>query len=209
MANFRAIETLGLTLLAALSDRCPDDLLEDGRPGFELLSTGRMAEQAPVVAPAVSLLAQRISWNEHFRGRARIDGGSAAPTPVTLDVHWLMTVWADRPGDETRLLAWATWQLFRLPAIDHTLLLGGDPADPGLRAELGAWQADDRIQIVPEDLPAEDVLRFWDAVTPSFRLTVPFLARGVRIEPQPTPPARPVVQRVVPYLGAEMPEATP
>lgn len=74
--------------------------------------------------------------------------------------------------DEQVALTWALRQLHQNPVLDISSLT----PDAG-------WASDEVIQIVPSELATEDVMRIWDALTPSYRLSVSYMARLVRIDP--------------------------
>ena len=49
------------------------------------------------------------------------------------------------------------------------------------------------IQIISAELSTEDVMRIWDALDPPYRLSVSYIARLVRLDPDAQRQARPVV----------------
>ena len=51
----------------------------------------------------------------------------------------------------------------------------------------------DRIQLVPEEMSVENMMRIWDAITPPYRLSFPYTARIVEIETDPVPDGLPAV----------------
>jgi hypothetical protein len=52
----------------------------------------------------------------------------------------------------------------------------------------------DRVQVIPTDLSLEDIMRIWDSLQPSYRLSVAYVARVVLIDPaEDIPGALPVV----------------
>ena len=56
------------------------------------------------------------------------------------------------------------------------------------------WQPEDRVQVIPTDLNLEDIMRIWDSLQPSYRLSVAYVARVVLIDPaEDIPGALPVV----------------
>src|SRR6266705_30969 len=112
---------------------------------------------------------------------------AAAPAdsfvPLGLDLHYLLTAWAANPLDEQATLAWAIRQLHQYPVLDAS----------SLSPEAG-WASDEVIQIIPAELTTEDVMRIWDALDPAYRISVSYVARLVRLDPdQDTEQFRPVV----------------
>jgi hypothetical protein len=56
------------------------------------------------------------------------------------------------------------------------------------------WQAEETVQVLPTDLAVEDLMRLWDGLEPSYRLSVAYVARVVRVDPaDPTQAPRPVL----------------
>jgi hypothetical protein len=84
----------------------------------------------------------------------------------------MLTVWADAAGDELVLFAWAMRELYQLPVIDRSLLTTVD----------AGFDEGDLIQLAPTEMTVEDMMRIWDAVTPSYRLSAPFVARVVQLD---------------------------
>jgi hypothetical protein len=56
-----------------------------------------------------------------------------------------------------------------------------------------AWGPGDVIQLIPAELSNEDIMRIWDAIEPTYRLSVSYIARVVLIDPDIHPERRPVV----------------
>lgn len=55
------------------------------------------------------------------------------------------------------------------------------------------WNPSDVVHIIPAELSNEDVMRIWDAIEPPYRLSVSYIARVVRIDPDEIVESRPVV----------------
>jgi hypothetical protein len=102
--------------------------------------------------------------------------------PLALDLHYLLTVWADSAVAEHTILAWAMRQLHDRPILDV-----------GALSPEAGWTPADFIQIIPAELSNEDVMRIWDALDPAYRLSVSYVARTIRIDPDQSPVGRPVV----------------
>ena len=78
------------------------------------------------------------------------------------------------------MLAWAIRQLHLFPILDAS----------SLSPEAG-WGANEVIQIIPAELPTEDMMRIWDALDPAYRLSVSYIARLVRLDPDVAAADRP------------------
>jgi hypothetical protein len=99
-----------------------------------------------------------------------------------LDLHFLLSAWAGNARDEHTIVAWAIRQLHMFPILDAS----------SLSPEAG-WGTNEVIQVIPAELSTEDVMRIWDALDPPYRLSVSYIARLVRLDPDAQQQARPVV----------------
>jgi hypothetical protein len=105
----------------------------------------------------------RAAWG----GVGSVDGRSHLP----LDLHFLLTAWADNAQYEYRILGAA------LECLDTTPILTGPLLYP-----TADWYDGDAIQVVPEHLETDTVLRLFDSLEAPFRLSMPYVARVVRID---------------------------
>lgn len=102
--------------------------------------------------------------------------------PLSLELHYLMTVWCADASDEQTLLAFAMRELHMRPAFDRSRL---SPAR--------VWEADETVQVVLSEISHEDMMRIWDALDVGYRLSVSYVARVVRVESTIPVAAEPVV----------------
>ncbi|WP_341679322.1 DUF4255 domain-containing protein [Niveibacterium sp. SC-1] len=173
MANVFAVHSVGSSIMTFLRNTYPANL--DGRPmpacGFELVSSGQLAGDIEETTH-LSLYLYRLTVNEHGRPLRRPAAPNDAPAPLGLDLHYLLTAWASNPLDEQVTIAWAMRQLHQFPVLDAS----------SLSPEAG-WDSDEVIQVIPAELSTEDVMRIWDALDPAYRLSVSYVARLVRLDP--------------------------
>ncbi len=183
MANVFAIHSVGNSIVTYLRNSYPQALAGLDMPdcAFELVSSGELAGE-PGDATRITLYLYRITVNEHSRQVHSASGATARPTPLGLDLHFLMSAWAGNARDEHTILAWAIRQLHMFPILDAS----------SLSPEAG-WGTNEVIQVIPAELSTEDVMRIWDALDPPYRLSVSYIARLVRLDPDVQRPARPVV----------------
>ncbi len=173
MANVWAIHSVGNSIVTYLRNSYPQQINGVDLPAcaFELVSGGQLAGELEETT-RITLYLYRISVNEHARQTRRPGAGSDTPAPLCLDLHYLLTAWAANPLDEQVPMAWAMRQLHRVPVLDQALL-----------SPEGGWGADETVQILPTELSNEDIMRIWDALEPSYRLSVSYVARIVRLDP--------------------------
>jgi hypothetical protein len=173
MADFQAVHSVGSSVVRYLRNAYPDSLPSCG---FTLISSGELAEDKDLPT-TLSLYLYRIAINEHLRNRSPESRG-----PLFLDLHFLLTVWAKTASEEQIIFAWALRQLHAVPALDLSFL-----------SPEGGWEPGDMVHFIPGEISHEDMMRVWDAVTPSYRLSFPYIARVVRIDPERSEDGRPVV----------------
>ncbi|MCB1900748.1 DUF4255 domain-containing protein [Cognatazoarcus halotolerans] len=173
MANVFGVHSVGSSIATFLRNTYPAEI--GGRPlpacDFDLVSAGQLAGELEE-GNRITLFLYRVTVNEHSRQSAHLRGSGAGVGPLGLDLHYLMSAWGMTAQDEQVSLTWALRQLHQYPVLDASSL-----------APDAGWGSDEVIQIVPSELATEDVMRIWDALTPSYRLSVSYVARLVRIDP--------------------------
>lgn len=179
MANFRAVYAVGESLRSYLRNTYPANL---PTIDIQLISSGQLAETEEL-NDTLTLMLYRITTNEHMRNVQQSNGFSQQRIlPLVLDLHYLMTVWADSAVDEQVVLGWAMRQFHQHPVFDASSLVS-----------TAEWNVDEVVQLIPVDLSHEDIMRIWDRLKPPYHLSVSYVARVVRIEPDRPEEYRPVV----------------
>ena len=192
MANHRALHSVGHSVARFLSNTYPAELREEQDCQFLTVSSGQLAADEDI-APAITLYLHRVTLDPHVRNLGSRRDPTGAPTPLALDLHFLLTVWADNPVAEHTLFAWALRQLHLHPLLDVS----------SLSPEAG-WQPDEVIHLIPAELSNEDLMRIWDALVPSYRLSFCYVARAVRIDvPTDESVGEPVVARRLEFGAPE------
>lgn len=184
MANVFAVHSVGSSIVTFLRNTYPQQVAGRNMPtcGFELTSSGQLAGDISETTH-ITLYLYRVTVNEHSRQTRRSAAQPDSFVPLGLDLHYLLSAWAPNPLDEQVTLAWAIRQLHQYPVLDAS----------SLSPEAG-WERDEVIQIIPAELATEDIMRIWDALDPAYRISVSYVARLVRLDPdQDTGPNRPVV----------------
>jgi hypothetical protein len=183
MANIQALHSLGQSLVTYLRNTYPAEVAGQAMPecAFALLSSGELAGPQDD-GTRLTLYVYRLTVNEHQR-QARPDRMSPdQQPPLGLDLHFLLTAWAGTAQDELLPMAWAMRQLYQHPILDAS----------ALSPEAG-WAPEEVVQIIPSELSTEDMMRIWDALEPPYRLSVSYIARRVRLDPDRLLDAAPVV----------------
>ena len=183
MANVQALHSVGNSLVTYLQNTYPAMLNGLAMPacGFALLSSGEL-ESTPPDGTRLTLFLYRVTINEHQRQQRPDRMSTQQQAPLGLDLHFMMTLWAEQAQDELVPMAWAMRQLHEHPILDAS----------SLSPEAG-WGPDEVVQIIPSELSVHDMMRLWDGFEPSYRLSVSYIARLVRLDPDRFEDAAPVV----------------
>jgi hypothetical protein len=189
MANIGAIRSVGTSLAAFLTNAYAGTAFPAAiaRPTctFALTSIGGLtAEKIPPndASVRVLILLYRACINQHLRNVGRVASAGERPVPLSVDLRYLFTFWSNSAESEQLVLAWTMRQLHEVPVLDASILSGE-----------AAWTADDVIQLIPEEISNEDLMRIWDALEPDYRVSLSYIARVVRIDPDRLDEGRPVV----------------
>jgi len=183
MANFQAVHAVGNSIVTFLTNTYPAQMNGVATPAcdFALVSSGELSGTIEQTT-RVTLYLYRVTVNEHTRQRRPGAMSTAHPAPMGLDLHFLLTAWASTAQAEQVPFTWAMRQLYLHPILDAS----------SLSPEAG-WGPDEVIQVIPAELPTEEMMRIWDALDPPYRLSVSYIARMVRIDPDSLASATPVV----------------
>jgi uncharacterized protein DUF4255 len=193
MANQFAIHSVGESLRKYLENSYPQELLASNSCAFRLVSSGELKDPSSF-GTTLSLYLYRVTMNEHLRNTLRVNDPSDAKSPLAVDLHYLMTVWANNALAEHTILCWAMRQLYQHPVLDNS----------SLSPEAG-WTTADLVQLIPAELSNEEVMRIWDALDPPYHLSVSYVARVVRIDADAFDSARPAVAKRFSYMDREVP----
>lgn len=186
MASFRAINSVAEAVSALLrSSYRPEDFT-----GHELDFKVYLAPDFQhAMLAGVSVFVYRVLPNGSLRTPpGRIGPGNVKhKSQLPLDLHFLLTIWGKDPSLQHRLLGWVMRTIEDTPVLPHGLL---DAVTPGV------FRPDETVEIVLAELRTEDLLHLWERLAPNdYQLSVPYVARNVRIESTETLPADQPVRR--------------
>lgn len=191
MGNLHAIRTTCEAVIALLQTNRLD-------PGWEFEVYTRRNFDDPM-ATGVSLFLYRLEPNVITPAPAgrRFENGQQR-VQLPLDLYFILTAWSSVASTQNLLAAWMMRTLADTPLIPHSLLEATGP---------GVFAQDERIEVKPADFPTEDLFHLWEAVSPNnYHLSVPYVARNVRIEStELLPPGRRIQTRVADFQTDEVP----
>jgi hypothetical protein len=134
-----------------------------------------------LVRPALSIFLYRVDFNKTMRaawaGVSFHDGQAHLP----LDLHFLITPWADNAEQEHAILGRA------MQCLDTTPILSG----PLLHAS-GEWATNEAVNLVMDEISTEAVMRTFDSLPTDYRISVPYIARVIRLDSRRIAPPPPV-----------------
>ena len=132
-------------------------------------------------SPALSIFLYRVDFNKTMRAAWSAVGSLDGQAHLAVDLHFLLTPWADNAEFEQRILGRA------LQCIETTPVLSGPLLHPS-----GDWAPNESIQLVMEEISTEAVMRTFDSLPTDYRLSVLYVARLVRIDGRQLSPDPPV-----------------
>ena len=171
MAGFKSVGAVGKSIEALFNDAFVDAPPVDGYTTSALLVRSDDLERGAHPARCsrrLSILLYRVDFNKTMRASwsslGSVDGFSHLP----LDLHFLLTAWADNAEHEHQIIGRA------LQAIETVGALSGPLLYPS-----GDWDVGEAVQLYLEDMATDDLMRTFDALRCDFRLSVPYIARVV------------------------------
>jgi hypothetical protein len=93
--------------------------------------------------------------------------------PLPIDVHLLLTAWAQDASAEHDILGWAMRALDDTPILSSGFLNAAIP---------GVFSPEETVELAAGELTNDEVFQLWQVLPNSLQLSVPYLARVVRVE---------------------------
>lgn len=131
--------------------------------------------------PALSLLIYRVDVNKTMRAAWSAVTSQDGRARLPLDLHLLITPWAENADYEARILGCA------MQCLDAQPILSGPLLQPP-----GSWAVGDALQISIEDISTENLMRIFDSLPTDYKLSVAYVVRVLRIDERRPAPEQPV-----------------
>jgi hypothetical protein len=107
--------------------------------------------------------------------------------PLQLHVSMLLTAWAKDASTEHELLGWVMRAIADNPILSSGFLNA---------AAAAVFGPDETVDLTPLELTNDEVFQLWQVLPSSLQLSVPYLARVIRIESELVEPVgAPVLER--------------
>ena len=136
-------------------------------------------------SPALSIFLFRIDFNKTMRAAWSAVGYHEGRAHLALDLHYLLTAWADNAEHEHLIMGEA------LQTLETTPIFGGALLYPS-----SDWGANECLQLVMEEVSTEALMRTFDSLPTDYRLSVPYIARVLRVDGRQRQPDVPVTTLV-------------
>jgi hypothetical protein len=172
LADFHAIQVTCDAVMRLLQESYRPDLIEPSSSlQFDVYATEDFKNH---MVQGVSLFLYRVHVNTTQRSPLVKDPvGNVRRQLLPLDLHFFITVWAPKASLQHAILGWAMRLLEDNPIISSSLL-------NGVRED--TFRSDETVEVVAGQLSNEELMRIWDDLGTEYQLSVPYVARVVRIE---------------------------
>ncbi|GAB4464240.1 MAG: hypothetical protein OHK0044_01140 [Burkholderiaceae bacterium] len=134
---------------------------------FGVVGAEGLLARAPRRTIDCTLFAYRFAQNQNLRSARPRDlrpRASGDAPPAVLDVHLLLTAWAERADDELAVLGWVARELNGAPRIEY-------PTPTGLAA----------ADVVADELSLGDVAALWRALALPLRPSLAYVIRQIAL----------------------------
>ena len=185
MAGFTGIAAVGTSLERLLSsafvDRQP---IPSKLAKAALIRTEDLADDNLIKARigdlGLTILLYRIDFNKTMRAAGSGVGFADGRGCLALDLHYLLTPWAGNAEHQHMIIGRAMQTLERTPSLSGPTLYSPNLPLPEYASEPQA-AATDSVQVLLEEISTEALMRTFDSLPGDYRLSVPYIARVVRI----------------------------
>jgi hypothetical protein len=139
-------------------------------------------------SPALSIFLYRVDFNKTMRAAWSGVGSVDGKGHLALDLHYLLTAWGDNAEHEHMIMGRTLQALEQNPIFSGPLLYSPS-VSPGTEPQ---WATTEAVQVMLEEISTEALMRTFDSLPTDYRLTVPYIARVVRIDTKQTNAVPPV-----------------
>ncbi len=194
MADYRAIMTVGKAVIELLRSNYSQNR-DDFNHELEFdVYRAKDFSTKPIIA-GVSLFLYRVFPN----GTQRTPSGRIGPngqryqTQLPIDLHFLLTAWGQDASLQQKIAGWMMRTLEDMPILPASLLNSAVP---------DIFRPDETVEISLAELDTEILVRMWNMLLEiDYQLSVPYIARNIRIEStQIIAPGEPVQERTFDYI---------
>ena len=183
LASFAAVEGVGKSIERLLQSCFVNDEPVAGKnTKAKLVRTEDFENKgARIPRPALSIFLYRVEINRTMRPSWAAVGSLDGRGHLPLDLHFLLTPWADNAESEYLVLGKTMECLEATPILSGPLLYE-PPSTPTPPFPFARWAPNEAIQLIAEEITTEAVMRTFDSLEADYKLSVPYVARVVRVD---------------------------
>lgn len=189
MAGFESMAAVGKSIERLLNHRFQEEEpVPEKRTKAVLVRTTDLEAanvRTAIGSPALSVYMYRVAINKTMRAAWSAVAAQDGRPRLPVDLHFLISPWADNAEHELRILGKA------MEALEGTPVLSGPLLDPS-----AGWAGNETVQMVMEEISTEAVMRTFDSLPTDYRLSVPYIARVIRMDARVAQPDRPVTTTI-------------
>lgn len=186
MASYRAIGAACEAVIRLLQQSWQPARFDDAPLQFKVYATKDFEDRT--IASGVSLFLYRVAVSPVQRTSPgkRKDGKLHRPQ-LPLELYFILTPWAQQASLEHEILGWM------MRTIEDTPILSAGVLNTLLP---DVFAPEETVEIVQGQLTNEEMFRVWDVLPGDYRISVPYMARTVRIDSElALPDVQPVLEK--------------
>ena len=175
MASYNAIAAASRAILGLIEDTYPRG--EFGPLSFKLAHFSIFDEGSVVLTDTFTLCLYRVGINANPRNRPpRVlpTGGRARPS-LPVDLHYLLTPWAQDVEKQQRMLGWA------MRALEDMVVLPACELNRHLD-QPEVFRPEEALELICDPLPLQDWMGLWDKLKPRIETSITYTARAVLLD---------------------------
>lgn len=184
MAGYKALAAAGRSIVGLLNLRF-DEIVPTGDPKPMAVLAGTIdfdqvnsSPTAVIRYPAVSVYCYRVCVDRETRpGWSAVASADGIPR-MPLRMHFLLAAW------DTVVESELEWLGLAVQVLESEPILTGPVLDTS-----GGWEPGDAVHVVADDLALDSMSEAFQALTTQYRLSLPYVARVIRIQGRPVPTA--------------------
>jgi hypothetical protein len=175
LATYRAIAATGLAICGYLRNSCPR--ADFPKAEFELYQSNNFDKP---MQEGISLYLYRVMINTSLRNLPPSTGpdGERYRPPLPLDLHYMLTAWAQTAEMQQRLLGWTMRELENLSILPAGLLNHYGP-------EADAFRPNETVELICDAISVQDMNNLWEAFKlnkVNQQLSIAYLVRMLLLE---------------------------
>lgn len=177
MASYKGVQAALVALEEFLQRRLPTELSsEPTNARVLLLGSKDIADK--LTGNLLGIYLHRVTIDPHGRTRQfspQGDSNNPRQSELPVNLHFLLIANAGSATIEADLISWAMVELANHNQLDVSHIATLDEG----------WGDRETLNITPEEMSTEDLMRIWDVFESTYTNTVPYVARTVRLRLRP------------------------